>query len=498
VSEAAQRRAIPDLQGLVPWLLFVLGVAIIWLPPRPPMVDIAQHAAQVAMLRDLVLDRSAWAANLRVDLATPYLVGYLLALPLALIVSPLAALKVVLTGAYAAFGLIGRAIGRELGAPAKLDAYYVLGFFGIAWSYGFYTFLVAAPAGLAFIWASLRYARGGGVGRGVLVSAAGLLTLFSHGFVFLFAAAIGLALLCLQARTPRRIIARAWPFLAPLFACAALAVPVGRNEAATVGHLGLAWEMGPPVVRAAMLLTGSFDDWTAPWAWAVGALLFVLPFPSGLRLARGRLEAWVIVGGVAALMLLAPFSVWATNWVYPRFALFVLPAYAWLFEAARPPARLRLLSTWLAGLVGALALSMHLAEESAFARETRDFDTVLARAEPGRRALSLIVDRRSDAAVNPLVYLHFPQWYAAEKGGFVDPSFALYPHMIVRLTHPGALPYDDPGFVLGGAPTRLDPGLWGYVFVRGPVPAPLLAAGSLTIVARAGPWTLLATQPGRR
>ena len=495
MSGAAQRRAILSLQALPPLALFVLGLAIIWAPGRPAMVDIPQHAAQVAMLRDLVLGRSAWAADLRVDLATPYFLGYALALPLALAMSPLAAIKVVLTAAYAAFGLIGRAIGRELDAPAALDSYYLIPFFGIAWSYGFYPFLVAAPLGLGLIWTSLRYAREGGWRRGVLVSVLGLATLFSHAFVFLFAGAIGLGLLAIEARKPRRILARLWPFLPPLVACAALALPVGHNEAATVGHLGLAWDMGPPIVRAAMLLAGSFDAWTAPWAWAAGGLLFALPFLGGFRMPHGRREAWVIAGALAAVMLLAPFSVWATNYVYPRFALFAPPAYAWLFGGAPGPlAGRRLLAAWLAGLIGALALSLHLVEECAFARETRDFDTVLARADPGRRALSLIVDRRSDAAVNPLVYINFPQWYAAEKAGLVDPSFALYPHMIVRLAHPGAPPYGDAAFALAGGPKRLYPGLWRYVFVRGAVPAPLFAGSSTTVVAKAGSWTLLEIQ----
>ena len=159
MSGAVQRRATSSLQALPPLVLFALGLAIVWTPGRPAMVDIPQHAAQLAMLRDLVLGRSAWASDLQIDLATPYFLGYALALPLTLVMSPLAAIKVVLTAAFAGFGLVGRAIGRELYVPAGLDGYYFIPFFGIAWSYGFFTFLVGAPFGLGLIWASLRYAR---------------------------------------------------------------------------------------------------------------------------------------------------------------------------------------------------------------------------------------------------------------------------------------------------------------------------------------------------
>ena len=40
-------------------LLFVLtmlwGALVFWLAPHPPMIDLAQHAGQVALLRDMLL-----------------------------------------------------------------------------------------------------------------------------------------------------------------------------------------------------------------------------------------------------------------------------------------------------------------------------------------------------------------------------------------------------------------------------------------------------------
>lgn len=495
MSGAAQRRAVPSLQGLVAPALFALGVAIIWAPGRPAMVDLPQHAAQVAMLRDLTLGRSAWAPDLQVNLATPYLVGYLLALPLALVLSPLSAIKVVLTAAYAAFGLIGRAIGRELGAPPALNGYYFFSFFGIAWSYGLYTFLVAAPVGLAFIWAALAYARRGGWGRGALVAAAGVATVFSHGFIYVFALAIGLGLLLIHTRRPRRFLARVWPFALSTVVCAALALLVSHNKATAAGYTGLDWVTGALAVRPFVVIAGGFDAWATPWAWVVGALLLVLPLLAGHRLARRRPEAWLIAGVLAALMLLAPFTIMQIS-VYPRFALFVAPAYAWLIDSAPGPRPDGFLSRWLAAVVGVLAafaLVQHLAGQVAFAREAGDFDRVLARAQPGRRALSLVIDRGSASTVNPLVYLNFPQWYAVEKGGFVDLSFAVDPQMVVRLAHPDAPPYDDSAFLVGELTGRpLDFNQWSYVFVRGQAPPRLFGGCTPTELAASGAWKLLA------
>jgi len=485
-----------SLQALPPLALFVLGMAIIWAPGRPAMVDIPQHTAQLAMLRDLLLGRSAWAPDLRIDLATPYFLGYALALPLALLMSPLAAIKVVLSAAYAAFGLIGRAIGRELDTPEGLDGYYFLGFFGFSWSYGFFTYLVAAPLGLGLVWASLRYARRGGAGWGLLVSVLGLATLFTHGIVFALTIAIGAGLLAVSGRSPWRLITMAWPFVPPSLVCLALLFHGTGGVAASVGHYGLRLQMGPPIVRAAVLLGGSFDDWTAVWALALGGALFLLPFMCGLRAAPRRPEAWVIATAVGTVLCVAPFSILEME-LFPRFSLFVLPAYAWLF--AQPPkpatAAARWLSPWIgviAAALGSFALGKHLTEQLAFSREARDFDRILARAKPGRRALSLVFDWRSASAVNPLVYLHFPQWYAVEKGGFVDLSFAYDPHAVVRFAHTPPPPYDDVVFTMSNLPgKKVDPARWSYIFVKGPIRPGIFEGCQPIQIAAAGAWRLL-------
>ena len=68
-----------------PWLFLLTsawGMLIFWLAPHPPMIDLPEHAAQVALLRDLLLGQSPWGDLFRINLFTPYLLGYALALPL--------------------------------------------------------------------------------------------------------------------------------------------------------------------------------------------------------------------------------------------------------------------------------------------------------------------------------------------------------------------------------------------------------------------------------
>ena len=71
------------LNGGPVWLFLLAalwGAGIFWLAPHPPMVDLPQHAAQVALLRDLLQGASPWADFFRVNWITPYLIGYGLAL----------------------------------------------------------------------------------------------------------------------------------------------------------------------------------------------------------------------------------------------------------------------------------------------------------------------------------------------------------------------------------------------------------------------------------
>ena len=489
--------------GLV--LLFALGVSVIWLPPRAPMVDLPQHAGQIALLRDLMLGRSPWAHEVRVNIFTPYLIGYGLALPLALVMPVAAAIKVALTAAYLAFALTCIGIRRELGAAPQLDAYFFISFFGFAYGWGMYTFLVAAPVGLGFVWLSIRYARRGGAGRGLWLAGLGLTLLFSHGLVFLWSCALGLGILLVNARSLKDAIARSWPFAIPLLMCAVLFVVTRQREEA--GSISNQIAMGSLVARVHTILLGGLDDPAPRWMLLCCIALAAIPFAGRLKVDPGRTESLVIAAGVIGAIALMPSYAWSTGLLYPRFALFLSPAYAWLFSPATGARRhVTTTSDPLLGMVaiviGALALFQHLADAMAFSRETKDFDAVIARAEPRSRALSLMLDPTSAARVNPEVYLHFPLWYQAEKQGFVDFNFAIFHPEVVRFARrPSPIDrYVSLGAGAGWFDWKLSHGSqYRYLFVRhtAPIPAGLFSGADCppVQVAASGPWALYENRP---
>jgi hypothetical protein len=122
------------------------------------MADLPQHAAQVAVWHDLLMGTSKWEPMLYINYFTPYLIGYGLALMLSFILPVSAALKVVLALAFYGFVAACVALRGRLGGDRRLDWLFIPGFFGYAYSWGFYTFLVAAPFGILFILLAHRYA----------------------------------------------------------------------------------------------------------------------------------------------------------------------------------------------------------------------------------------------------------------------------------------------------------------------------------------------------
>lgn len=490
-----------------PILLFVLGVWVIWAPPRPPMVDLPQHAGQVALLRDLMLGRSPWTREVRINLFTPYLLGYGLAWPLSMIMPVAAALKLVLTGAYAAFGAVCVAIRRELNAAPQLDAYFFVSFFGFAYSIGMYTFLVAAPAGLALVWLSIRYARAPSLVRGLILSAVGVAVLFSHGLIFLFSCGLALGVVWLNAKDPKRALARSWPFAVPLIVCAVVFAVTRERETALSGDFAAKVDMGSLGSRAIFDLLNSFGFPEAGWPVVCLIVMIALPFVGGLRLNLRRVESLAIAAGVLVVLAFAPRYAWSTNWLYERFALFLLPAYAWLFDPGVRPrsGAARFVSTYagVASIATAgFVLVAHLDQALRFSRETSDFEVVLARAEPGQRALSIPLDMRSAADPDRWAYLHFALWYQADKQGFVDYNFAALHPQIVRFS--GARPplynFDHDLAKDDWFDWRRDGGQrYRYFFVRHsrPIPARLFMGAECQPVqiASSGPWALFERRP---
>ncbi|HSD38406.1 MAG TPA: hypothetical protein VLC92_12915 [Rhodocyclaceae bacterium] len=424
-----------------------------WLAAYPPMNDLPQHAGQIAVLRDLLLGRSSWVDIVHVNLLTPYLIGYGLALPLSFFVPVVVALKVLLTVSFYAFFIACVWLRKEVGGDAQLDWMFIPGVLGFVCKWGFFTFIVAAPVGVFFLVYALRYATDTGARASIFLFLAGVALFFSHGLLFLMCCAIGFLFLIVRQRSIGVVALRAWPYFLLAMLSGAYFV-IGR-------------------VTDSVEVVPDFADFYGGWGWGrfseflvfpwgdgsdgdifmpLSILMFLAPFMLRRRLNTENSIVFVPIFVVVAIWILVPSVAIKTSILYQRFSLFIFPFYALIFRTpslADSPHGLKL--ERYGPLIMLLAcwsfLFIHAQRQLDFARESLGIQKLLSSMEPDQRALSLVVSGFSPAANNGFVYKHYPLWYQAERGGWVDMNFAWFPPQIVRFKKT-ALPKVKIGFDL--------------------------------------------------
>jgi hypothetical protein len=447
--------------------------ATFWFAPRLPMVDLPQHAGQVALWRDLLRGTSPWQSLVLVNYFTPYLAGYGLALLLSFVLPVSAALKLLLMLGY--FGFVAACVMLRgcLGGDRRLDWLFIPGFFGYAYVWGFYTFLIVAAFGVLFVVLAHRYADRPTPILGALLLLADVALFFSHGLIFVFASAIGGIFLLLKARSPARLVLAGLPYVAAGLVCLAYVLVRLRLDATPVGEeLAFLWGWGLSRVSFLIYSVGAFDtDWNF-----LGLLALMLAAPLVLGARLNWRDPAALVPFLVTLLVGAfvPINAMNTGAISTRFALFLLPFYALMFRASGPVAPGPLRQLWLPVLCWAFLL-VHTDRLLAFAREAAGFEDVLAATKPGYRALGLILDPESAAASNEAAYHHFPLWYQAETRGLVDFNFSSLQATIVRYRADRMPP------VATRSPFRLarqfdwtrdDAALYRYFFVRATAPLP--------------------------
>ena len=410
----------------------IAASGLIWLAPRLPLLDMPQQAGQLALWRDLILGVSPWSDLVRINLFTPYLIGFSLALPFSFVMPAGAAIQVVLTAAYFAFVISSIQLRKDFKADPRLDWLLVTPFFGFSWSLGFYTFLVAAPFGIQFIRLAHRHAEGRTMQTSLGLVGLGGLLIFCHGLVFLFAGFCGGVLLLAKRHAFARLPLLLAPYLVLGLSCIAYFVASRSvDDPMQVTAVQFGSDIATRVPELMLFLQGAFesDKIFIPLTLA----MLVAPVVLGLQISS---IAVAPLAAVMAIWFLAPYYAFDSYYLYQRFGMFIIPFFALMFASSRVASQtsrarnqcgmaLMMAACWATVVV--LAVRMN-----EFRHESTDFEDVMAAAEPGRRAYTIVLDPVSQANGHKLAYVHYPSWYQADKGGFVVCSFAIHHALIVR------------------------------------------------------------------
>ncbi|MET3233849.1 UNVERIFIED_ORG: hypothetical protein ABIC54_006064 [Burkholderia sp. 1263] len=491
----------------------IAGGVLFWLAPHPPMDDLPQHAAQVAALHDLLLGQSTWDQLLRINLFTPYLLAYGLATALSFLMPVGAALKLVLTLSFYGFVAIHVTLRRRFHADERLDWLCVPGFFGFAYEYGFFSYLVATPIGMGFLLIALDYAEQPSCRRGAVLLLADIAVFFSHGLLFVFVNAIGGTFLLVRNHGDwRRIVRSVWPYIVLAALCGAYALSHHDVDLAPMYPFTVLWSLNP-LIRFLCAIAYPWGIAPSVWMLAATMLMFAAPFCIGARWSRNGM-ALVPLAIFALGWFCIPAFAMNTNFLFHRFALFLLPFYALNFSSAEcddeTRGDARRLGVWTQIALAAVCAAFLGAQgvrAMRFADESADFDTIAAEVEPAQRALNVAFNINSPAANNPVVYDNFALWYQADHRGLVDFNAAWFPPQIVRYRL-DRLPAVGPADV---APKPLSARfdwyrhqgwVYRYFFVRhtSPIPVGFFANPDcpVVLVKTVGTWSVYERQACRR
>jgi hypothetical protein len=487
------------------WVLW--GAAIFWMAQHPPMGDLPQHAAQVALLRDIVDGTSPWAELVRINLGTPYLLGYGLALPLSWVFSATVALKILLSVSYIMFVWMAVQLRKYFGGDARLDWLFIPGYFGFAWGWGFVTFLLATPLVFAMVYFADQHVRKLTFKSALFLFLSGLVLVISHGLAFCFGWAISAALVLTLFRNKdlKKIVLATIPLLLLLIPLAGYTWYSQKLKFELLGATPPSEVSGEySIHRITLALRYSLIGTDERIFAAIALFLMAIPWVMGLRIEVAKPSRWIPFVGTFLVLLLVPQYALDTWGLYARFAVFLLPTYAWMFvgSANASTGRFAIQGRVAAGgeailivTCGAL-LFLHSMRSILFDREEQDFRQVLSVVEPGQRALSLIYDKASPATHHRNAYAHSVSWYQVEKHGFVDFNFAWYPPQIVRF-RAGKTPVVRMHFELHPEEfqwKRDEGDIYRYFFVRAAESPPVVlfadAPCKPVLLTRSGEWSV--------
>ncbi|MFP5213874.1 MAG: hypothetical protein ACLGPL_10910 [Acidobacteriota bacterium] len=422
------------------WIFLFLAISPVLLVKYPPMVDVAQHAAQLESLHQIWIGNPLFTDLFYVQWFTPYLTGYLLTYFLYLFMPIDLAVRVVIGLSMAAIAPLSGVLLEEAGSDKRWQWLIIPSMLAFAFYWGFHNYLVATPVGLFFLILFIRYDKKPNPVKGVLLAALSVFLFFSHVLVLGFTAMSAFMYLAgVHYKEPKVLLRRCLPLITPLpiiFGWLTLIrkgpSPVSIRHFVQGFGLEQTRSFGEAVIKYFSERLANLASAFSGLDLGVGIVLFALaimafPLIVGAKPSK-RPELWLPLAAGLAVYLLIPDYMMGVWFTYGRLGVFLVPLWflPWRLELGKTPRfqflAILLLAVWI-GVSGVRFLR--------FSDDVKSFDALVDVMKPGERTLSLMVDAWSPHFYLP-VYRHFPSWYQAEKHGVVDFSFACYyPEMVL-------------------------------------------------------------------
>jgi hypothetical protein len=420
--------------------LFLLACLLcglpVWLPHYPPMVDLPQHAAQVTLMLNMNNPDFPLSNQYQFNLFTPYLLGYLLIAAVTPLIGVVAACKLVVWATLFALAIASRYLLRRTGADPYWAWLVFPTLYGFSYQWGFLSFLVAAPVGVAFL--GLIWNRGIDhyLRSSLLVVVMLYVLFFCHALTLgLFSLIAALYWYCSAPRL-RDLIKTAWPLIS-LLPVVAIWFSFSNQDS---GPQPLEWDLSwfdtndYYYRHLASWVSPTGHDWGRVTGFIprllgvrpsipltlVGVTLFILPFLGGGRLATSRVR-YVPLALLLLVLLFLPSGLFESYFAFQRFVLFSMPLFLVVIDTPKRLHKVQRVLRLTAPLIAFGWIFWTSYNAMQIDKDSEEFDAVMSKMLPYKSTLSLIFAKDDNHSITP-TFVNFPAWYSAIRIGTMDPS----------------------------------------------------------------------------
>ena len=442
--------------------VFVLIIIILW-ANYLPLVDLPQHAGQVAALDDILKNQShPWSSNITVNWDTPYLLGYSLILALYQVFEINTSINITVVVAFLSFLYTSYLLRKAYDASKIVDWIAIPSFFGFAFEWGFLTFILAFSIGLFFFLVNKQWVDSKKIQYLPIILILGVTLYFSHILIFAFFCYLSyfyyLLSECIKKNNDNYFfkLPRLKAFLQLtsiyLFFALLLVRYVSKEDSLIMAY-GAIDGYQTNVITFTPIFEKFLELLYLPWSMSptaisdnlmaiFGIIILLLPIILGYKI-RKSLRFYFPLMAFLIMWLILPDRAFNTSFIYQRYAslFFIFYFLIWDPLSVQKLRPRQILEIWnfryliCAVIIGGVILKTpyNIIQFNKDA-ETLEFTRLIQEMKPNSRiAYFLDNDQKSSTqTISKINYIYLPLWYQAKYHGWADFNFAWFLPQIVR------------------------------------------------------------------
>ena len=429
------------IESIFFYITIVLTTFFIFYPVYLPMVDLPQHASQVAILDDLLKNNSPWVDLVKINWDTPYLLAYLIWLAFHQIFDINTSSKIIVALSFLIYTYSFRLLRQQFQAPQSVEWVALTVFFGLAFQWGFLTFLLATPIGIFFFLAVKNWIHYQNKYYFILYTLLGTLSYFSHILIFCFFCFLSYSYFIAcnitdnKEFTWKKRIIFTIPYLIFAFLLYRYA---NKPDILNTNYYPTGYITHPIYIKVLGLLYMPWNMQPLDHYNIAFITLLILPPFIGLK-PRKQIEYYIPLLCFLIIWFTLPRMSFQTGFIYQRFSLFFVPFYYLVWQERKVYKKWDYSLFQLAYIAFFISISglMFKVYYNNFKFHTdistKNFIKITQKMDKQKKVL-YIMDffAVSGSLTSKYEYAHFAGWYQAEKQGWVDFNFAAFRPQIVR------------------------------------------------------------------